>query len=135
MIGIFLIWYWASFGHQKQINVFIRWIDLILEYSNSVTTFAVSAIVSHGHKLDMVHIQNATLAGGVAVGSVCNLLIGPHGALLIGVMSGVISVLGYRYMTVSFMISDIHFVWSRERIYALSFGIQTEIGFDEIMDL
>lgn len=69
----------------------------------TVTSFSVSAIVSHGHKLDMVHIQNATLAGGVAVGAVCNLLIGPHGALLIGVISGIISVLGYRYLTVSFM--------------------------------
>lgn len=48
----------------------------------------------------MVHVQNSTLAGGVAVGSVCNMLIGPHGALLIGFISAVISVFGYRYLTV-----------------------------------
>lgn len=66
-----------------------------------VTTFIVSAIVNHDHKLDMVHVQNSTLAGGVAVGSVCNMLIGPHGAVLIGVISGFISVLGYRYLSVS----------------------------------
>lgn len=65
-----------------------------------VTTFVVSAIVSHQHKLDMVHVQNSTLAGGVAVGSVCNLLVGPHGALLIGTISAIISVLGYRYLSV-----------------------------------
>lgn len=67
-----------------------------------VTTFVVSAIVSHQHKLDMVHIQNSTLAGGVAVGSVCNLLISPHGALLIGTISAIISVFGYRYLTVGY---------------------------------
>lgn len=66
----------------------------------AVTAFVVSAIVSNEHKLDMVHVQNSTLAGGVAVGSVCNMLIGPHGALLIGFISALISVLGYRYLTV-----------------------------------
>lgn len=60
----------------------------------------LSALVSHEHKLDMVHIQNSTLAGGVAVGSVCNLLIQPYGALTIGVLAGVLSVLGYRYLSV-----------------------------------
>lgn len=63
----------------------------------------MSAIVSHQHKLDMVHIQNSTLAGGVAVGSICNLLIGPHGAVLIGFISAIISVLGYRYLTVGYL--------------------------------
>lgn len=67
-----------------------------------VTTSVVSAIVSHQHKLDMVHIQNSTLAGGVAIGSVCNLLISPHGALLIGTISAIISVFGYRYITVGY---------------------------------
>lgn len=62
----------------------------------------MSAIVNHEHKLDMVHVQNSTLAGGVAVGSVCNMLIGPHGALLIGFIAGLVSVLGYRYLSVSY---------------------------------
>jgi len=50
---------------------------------------------------DMVHVQNSTLAGGVAVGTVCNLLLGAHGAVLIGIIAGTVSVLGYRYLTVS----------------------------------
>lgn len=70
-------------------------------FRNIVTTFVLSAIVSHENKLDMVHVQNSTLAGGVAVGSVCNLLIGPHGAVLIGIVAGTVSVLGYRYLSVS----------------------------------
>lgn len=60
----------------------------------------MSAIVSHDNKLDMVHVQNSTLAGGVAVGSVVNLLIHPIGALIIGVLAGTLSVLGYRFLSV-----------------------------------
>ena len=37
----------------------------------------------------------------VAVGSVVNLLIHPCGALIIGTLSGILSVIGYRYITVS----------------------------------
>ena len=44
-----------------------------------------------------VHIQNATLAGGVAVGSAANLNIAPAGALAIGIGSGCLSTLGYAY--------------------------------------
>lgn len=64
----------------------------------------MSSLVSHHQgKLDMVHIQNSTLAGGVAVGSVCNMHITPGGAVAIGIGAGVISVLGYRYLTVSIL--------------------------------
>lgn len=45
-----------------------------------------------------VHIQNATLAGGVAIGSAANLMIGPGGALAVGVAAGVLSTLGYAYV-------------------------------------
>ena len=48
-----------------------------------------------------VHVQNATLAGGVAVGSVADMLIHPWGGLLIGVLAGALSVLGYRFLSVS----------------------------------
>ena len=50
-----------------------------------------------------VHVQNATLAGGVAVGTSADMMIGTHGALLIGTIAGVLSVVGYKYITVSHM--------------------------------
>ncbi|CAD7082792.1 unnamed protein product [Hermetia illucens] len=103
MIGTLFLWlFWPSFnsalvdGADQERAIVNTYLALA---AATVTTFVLSALVSHGNKLDMVHVQNSTLAGGVAVGSVCNLLIGPHGAILIGIVAGAVSVLGYRYLT------------------------------------
>ena len=47
-----------------------------------------------------VHIQNATLAGGVAVGAVAHMIIHPWGAVLIGLAAGASSTAGYEYFQV-----------------------------------
>ena len=46
-------------------------------------------------------MQNATLAGGVAIGTASNMSVSPWGALLIGCIAGGLSVVGYAYLTVS----------------------------------
>lgn len=46
-------------------------------------------------------MQNSTLAGGVAAGAVANLFIGPMGAVVVGSCAGIISVAGYKYVTVN----------------------------------
>jgi len=102
MIGTIFLWmYWPSFNgalapassqHRVVVNT-------VLSLSAScVCCFAASAFFRHGHKLDMVDIQNATLAGGVAVGSSSDLVIEPWGALLIGATAGTWSVIGYVYI-------------------------------------
>ena len=48
-----------------------------------------------------MHVQNATLAGGVAVGTSADMMIHPYGALFIGTLAGTLSVVGYRFITVS----------------------------------
>lgn len=48
-----------------------------------------------------VHVQNATLAGGVAIGTASNMSVAPWGALLIGCIAGALSTVGYAYVTVS----------------------------------
>ncbi|KXJ71167.1 ammonium transporter Rh type A-like [Aedes albopictus] len=103
MIGTIFLWiFWPSFnsalvdGADQERAIINTYLSLA---GATVITFVMSIMVSHEKKFDMVHVQNSTLAGGVAVGSVCNLLIHPFGAVLVGVIAGVISVLGYRFLT------------------------------------
>ena len=47
----------------------------------------------------MVHIQNATLAGGVAMGAASNMRVAPVLAVLIGVAAGLLSTWGYHVLS------------------------------------
>ena len=60
--------------------------------------FICSKLFRSKHKFNMVDIQNATLAGGVAVGSSADLVIAQYGALIIGMVSGCISLAGYVFL-------------------------------------
>lgn len=100
---IFLWMFWPSFNaigltgddqHRAVINTYFALA------SCCVTTFAFSAIITPGHKFSMMHVQNATLAGGVAVGASANLMLQPYGALFTGMLAGVVSVYGYSILTV-----------------------------------
>merc|ERR1719440_586966 len=59
-------------------------------------TFLISGII--GGKLTPADIQNATLAGGVAVGAVARMNIGLGWASICGSVGGIISTLGYQYI-------------------------------------
>ena len=65
---------------------------------STAATFIVSKLVKKG-KFDMVHVQNATLAGGVAVGAAADLYLHPAGAIGVGVFAGTLSVCGYDYLS------------------------------------
>lgn len=67
--------------------------------ASCVTAFAASSCLDGKGKIDMVHIQNSTLAGGVAIGSIASILAEPHSAIILGIVAGGISVLGYKYAT------------------------------------
>lgn len=84
-------------GIQQERAVINTYFSLV---SCCVTSFIVTILVTPGSRIDIVHIQNATLAGGVAVGSAANLILQPYGALLIGCGGGLMSVLGYRFLGV-----------------------------------
>jgi ammonium transporter Rh len=99
MIATLFLWmFWPSFNgalapaDQQQrvaINTFFALSGCC------VAAFFTDVLLRPGRKFDMVSIQNATLAGGVAVGSSSDLVIQPWGAVLIGVIAGIVSVVGY----------------------------------------
>ncbi len=47
----------------------------------------------------MEDILNASLAGGVAIGASSSLFVNPAASLTVGLTAGVISSLGFRYLT------------------------------------
>jgi len=75
-----------------------------------MASFAASAFFSPERKFCMEHIQNATLAGGVAVGATADMVITPFGALFVGALAGVLSTWGFAYaspfLTEKFKITD-----------------------------
>uniref|UniRef100_A0AAQ4S9H6 Ammonium transporter Rh type A n=1 Tax=Gasterosteus aculeatus aculeatus TaxID=481459 RepID=A0AAQ4S9H6_GASAC len=104
MIGTVFLWmFWPSFNSaiaDPGLTQLTAVINTYLSLAACVlSAYAISSLVEHKGKLDMVHIQNATLAGGVAVGTCADMAIGPYGAMLIGFVAGIISTVGFKYLT------------------------------------
>ncbi|KAF3686382.1 Ammonium transporter Rh type C 2 FRhcg2 Rhesus blood group family type C glycoprotein 2 [Channa argus] len=104
MIGTLFLWmFWPSFNsaianhgdgqHRAAINTYLSLAACVL------TAVAISSLSQKTGKLDMVHIQNATLAGGVAMGTSAEFMISPYGSLIVGFFCGIISTFGYLLVT------------------------------------
>jgi ammonium transporter Rh len=110
MAGTLFLWiYWPSFnGALASVPIeahgtiaealgssqFLCIVNTLLSLLGStLAAFALSAITGKG-RLNMMHVQNSTLAGGVAMGAACTLKMSPGGALVVGVAAGVLSVVG-----------------------------------------
>ncbi|XP_045699635.1 ammonium transporter Rh type A [Phyllostomus hastatus] len=104
MIGTLFLWiFWPSFNsaiadtgenqYKAVVNTYFSLAACVL------TAYAFSSLVEHRGKLDMVHIQNATLAGGVAVGTCADMEIHPYIAMIIGSVAGMVSVIGFKFLT------------------------------------
>lgn len=102
MIGTLFLWiFWPSFttgmvdyntlGMTSVVNT------VISLFASTVTAFYICSMV-YEEKFRMVEIQNSTLAGGVAVGTCCTMNLGIFGAILIGIIAGIVSVFGYRWL-------------------------------------
>ena len=48
------------------------------------------------NKLEMTIIMNATLAGGVAIGTCSDIITSPAGAMWVGFLAGIISAVGFE---------------------------------------
>lgn len=102
MVGTVFLWiYWPSFNggfdpvykERAYLNTFLSLCAC------TAVTFAVSAMLDKRGRFDMVHIQNSTLAGGVAVGASANMPMKPFGSMIFGAVAGLISVLGYKFLS------------------------------------
>ncbi|KAK2490957.1 hypothetical protein MC885_012081 [Smutsia gigantea] len=69
---------------------------------STVTAISVSALVNHHGKIDMTHIHNAVLAGGVVVSASGHLISSPWLAMVLGLMAGLLSIWGAKCLPVCF---------------------------------
>ncbi|NWR32689.1 RHAG protein, partial [Tachuris rubrigastra] len=103
MIGTLFLWlFWPSFNSAIAHGGGMATAIINTYYSLAactIITFALSSLVDKRGKFSMVLIQNATLAGGVAVGTCADLNIHPFGAMCIGVLAGIVSVLGFHFLS------------------------------------
>ena len=106
MVGTVFLWlFWPSFNaataatpdamHRAVMNTYFSLCGCV------ITTFFMSSLLNDHKKFVMEHIQNSTLAGGVAIGAVADLMPGPWAAMLIGSIAGIISVIGFSILSVS----------------------------------
>ena len=106
MWGTVFLWcFWPSFnsipGAPDTMDRYFAFVNTYFALCASVlAAYATSIYVTPGRKIMMEHIQNATLAGGVAMGSTASWPIHPCFALIIGAIAGILSVLGCFYIRV-----------------------------------
>jgi ammonium transporter Rh len=100
MLGSMVLWlFWPSFATaivpfeempQTVVNTVLALCGATL------STYFLSTYFHKG-KTSMVDMANAALAGGVAIGSTCN-IISPTGAFAVGLVAGAVSVIGYVFI-------------------------------------
>lgn len=154
MIGTLVLWiFWPSFnaggssgdGQQRAI------VNTVISLCGSaMMAFIINSFITEDEsdgqfirgKFKMVYIQNATLAGGVAVGTCADMMIQPWGALLIGnllsvfiylftmivgTVAGGISTLGFHYLTPALTKIYIHDTCGVNNLHGMP-GIMAGIG-------
>ncbi|XP_028594644.2 RH-like protein isoform X1 [Podarcis muralis] len=103
MLGTLFLWtFWPSFNsvlvqkeEEKQAAIYNTYFAMA---TSAVAAFAFSKATSSDGTFHMAHIQNATLAGGVAVGSSVSIIRYPWIAMTLGLVAGAGSVLGFAFL-------------------------------------
>ncbi|XP_053549128.1 ammonium transporter Rh type A-like [Bombina bombina] len=104
LLGTIFLWiFWPSFNsvlatkgnaqHRAVLNTFLSL------SSSTLTSFALSSLLDKKGRISLVHLQNATLAGGVAVGITADMMITPAGAFGLGCLASFSCILGFKYLS------------------------------------
>ncbi|NXK32815.1 RHAG protein, partial [Piprites chloris] len=104
LVGMLILWvFWPSFvavlcqpgdaQHRAILNT------LLAMSASAITTVVASSLLERDGKLSPGHLQNGSLAGGVAIGAVADMAMPPAAALALGSLSAVACVLGFRCLT------------------------------------
>ncbi|XP_050763560.1 ammonium transporter Rh type A-like [Gymnogyps californianus] len=104
LVGTLILWvFWPSFvailcqpgdaQHHAILNT------LLARSASAVTTMVASSLRERDGKLSPGHLQNGSLAGGVAIGTVADMAMPPVAALALGSLSAVACILGFRFLT------------------------------------
>ena len=102
LVGTIFLWiYWPSFNgalavNQNKSHVIMNTVLSLV--SCCICSFLFSGMIRPEHKFAMVDLQNATIAGGVAIGTSSNMLMQPYEALNIGLVAALISVFGFAIL-------------------------------------
>jgi ammonium transporter Rh len=100
MLGSMVLWlFWPSFATAivpfEEMPQTI--VNTLLSLSGATLATYFLSTYLHKGKTSMMDMANAALAGGVSIGSTCN-IVGPTGAFTIGVLAGILSVIGYVFI-------------------------------------
>ena len=99
-IGSLFLWmFWPSFNsaivnaafpYERQLAI----VNTFLSMGGSVVATFATSILMRG-KFGVDEVLNASLAGGVIVGSSCTVITNPAGAIAIGLFGGALSTIGF----------------------------------------
>lgn len=100
MLGSMVLWlFWPSFA-----TAIVPFEEMPQTVVNTVLALCGATLSTyflsswfHKGKTSIVDMANAALAGGVAIGSTCN-IVSPTGAFGIGLLAGAVSVIGYVFI-------------------------------------
>ncbi|XP_037355237.1 blood group Rh(CE) polypeptide isoform X2 [Talpa occidentalis] len=126
MLGTLFLWmFWPSFNsalldlpNEKKNAVFNTYYALAV---SAVTAISTSILAHPQGKINMIHIHNAVLAGGVAVGPSCHLIPTPWMAMVLGLLAGLISIGGAKCLLDQ--LPGAHRHWGTQLSHGYGFGV------------
>ncbi|XP_054427725.1 blood group Rh(CE) polypeptide [Pteronotus mesoamericanus] len=107
MLGTLFLWmFWPSFNSMLLTTEAERKNAVLNTYYalavSAVTAISLSALAHPQGKINMTHIHNAVLAGGVAVGAPSQLISSPWLAMVLGFMAALITIGGAKCLPLCF---------------------------------